>query len=354
MPPSARPPLTLSRALRATALLSLVLLAALALAASTGASAASPWDLLFGGARSGADPEARAVERTILLRVRLPRVLLAAVVGGALTSAGIVFQALLRNPLADPYVLGVSGGAIVGAVSALALGAGGLLAGTPLEGAAVPACAFAGALLALLAVARAATIGGELSVPALLLAGVVFNATSGAFLFFVQSVAAPDRLHEIVFYLMGAVPSLRPSTVGAAAAVAAACVGALLLLARDLNVLSLGDGVARQLGVDIERVRRRAIALGALLTAIAVSVAGPIGFVGLIVPHILRALLGPDHRLLLVAGFLGGGAFLALADAVARRAAAPGEVPVGVVTALLGGPAFLVLLRRARGGHGRV
>ncbi|HLX08709.1 MAG TPA: iron ABC transporter permease [Thermoanaerobaculia bacterium] len=295
---------------------------------------------------------ASTVESVILLRVRLPRVLLAAVLGGALTGAGIAFQALLRNPLADPYVLGVSGGASVGGVLALIFGLGSLQTAAGRFGA--PVFAFAGALAALLLIEWIATVNGRLTVYTILLTGAVFNAFSGAVIYFLQSVASLQELHAIVFYLMGSVPSYGYATVGALAAASILAMVGLFSQARFYNALSLGEEGATQLGIDVERLKRRTFLLGALLTGLAVAFAGLIGFVGLIVPHLLRLALGPDHRLLLPAGFLGGAAFLVVADLLARLLVAPNELPVGVVTALIGGPFFLYLMRRNRGRYGVV
>jgi iron complex transport system permease protein len=282
--------------------------------------------------------------RAVFFDVRLPRVLAAAFLGAALSVAGVVFQALLRNPLADPYVLGVSGGASIGGVLALLLGLGG---GASLMGElAVPAFAFLGALGALVLIEWVATVGGKLTVYTLLLTGAIFNAFASALIYFIQTIASLEQLHAIVFYLMGSVPMLGYRGVGSLAATSVLATLALLSMARDYNALTIGEEGAAQLGVDVERTKRRTFVLGSLLTGVAVSVAGLIGFVGLVVPHLLRLLLGPDHRLLLPAAFLGGGAFLVLADLTARVAVAPSELPVGVVTALVGGPFFLYLLRR--------
>jgi len=321
-----------------------VLTVCLIAGAAVGAGDASLLRLLPGG-----EPPSD-IDRAILLDVRLPRVLLAALLGGALTVAGVVFQALLRNPLADPYVLGVSGGASIGGVLALLLGLGGT-AGV-LGSFAVPALAFAGALGALFLIERIATVGGRLTVYTVLLTGAIFNAFSAALIYFVQTVASLQELHAIVFYLMGRIPSYAPGSLGVLALVIGLVVLGLFSMARSYNALSLGEEGAQQIGVDVERVKRLTFVLGSLLTALAVSVAGLIGFVGLVVPHVLRILLGPDHRLLLPAAFFGGASFLVLADLLSRTIVAPGELPVGVVTALVGGPFFLYLLRASRGWHG--
>ena len=338
-----RRPLTAGRVAGWTLGLAGLLAAVLVVAASLGAGRVSLLDALLGSGLS-------EVDRTILFNVRLPRVLLAALLGGALTVAGVVFQALLRNPLADPYVLGVSGGASIGGVVALLLGLGGTHA--ILGGLGVPLLAFAGALGALLLIEWVATVGGRLTVYTVLLTGAIFNAFSAALIYFIQSIASLQELHAIVFYLMGQIPSYTPGTLGLLAITLGLIVLALAALGRDYNALSLGEEGAMQVGVDVDRLKRRTLLLGSLLTGIAVAVAGMIGFVGLIVPHILRILLGPDHRLLLPAAFFGGAAFLVLADLVARTVVAPGELPVGVVTALIGGPFFLYLLRQSRGRHG--
>jgi iron complex transport system permease protein len=318
-------------------LLTLLLVVAIAVAVSFGASDVQLWQRLFGGAWGPA-------EKAILVGLRLPRVFAAAAIGGLLAVSGVAFQALLRNPLADPYVLGVSGGASLGGVLALLAGASGF---------AIPVAAFAGALATLVAIERIATSGGQLSVFTLLLTGAIFNALSAAIIYFLQSVASREELQSIVFYLMGRVPVLPAGTLALLAVAGLAVTGVFFASGREWNALSTGEEGARQLGVDVERLKRRAFVLGALATALAVAAAGMIGFVGLVVPHLLRLTLGPDHRLLVPASFLGGASFLVLADAASRTFAAPTELPVGVVTALVGGPLFLAVLKRRRGGaHG--
>ena len=279
------------------------------------------------------------VARSILLEVRLPRILLAATLGAALSLAGAIFQALLRNPLADPYVLGVSGGASLGGVLALSLG------GSLLGGLGVGVSAFLGALLALWLIATIATRGGRIDVLTLLLTGAIFNAFSGALIFFVQSVASRREVHEIVFFLMGRLPPLRPAALLGLGLIVLAALALASSWGRAFNALTFGEATAQHLGVSVERLKWVSFVLGALLTGLSVAVAGMIGFVGLVVPHLLRMLFGPDHRLLFPASGLVGGAFLVACDGVARIAMAPAELPVGVVTALVGGPFFLLLLR---------
>ncbi len=314
--------------------LGFLLLATALVALATGA-ARLDLGSLFGAAR---DASARA----ILFDLRLPRVLAAAALGGLLSVAGVGFQAILRNPLADPYVLGVAGGASLGGVAALVAGAPAAL---------VPLAAFAGALAALAAIERLAAAGGRLSIYSLLLTGAIFNAFSGALIYFLQSVASREQLQSIVFYLMGRVPAARGTTLALLGGSGLVVTLAYFASGRAFNALSLGEEGAAQLGVDVERLKRRTFLLGSLATALAVSAAGMIGFVGLVVPHLLRLALGPDHRLLVPTAFLGGAAFLVAADLGARTLVAPGELPVGVVTAILGGPFFLLLLRRKRGAE---
>jgi len=276
---------------------------------------------------------------------RLPRALAAMLVGGSLAVAGTGFQALIRNPLASPYILGVSAGGSLGAVLALAAGAS-----------LVTAPAFAGALLAVLTVYAVARTGGRVPSTTLLLAGVVVNAFFTAGIMLVNLMAAPDDQVRIVRWLVGGLrDDYRMSALLPAAGLALAVPLALFLLSRELNLISLGDVAAERAGVNVKRTRTWIFLLSSLATAVAVSIAGPIGFVGLIVPHVLRLLVGPDHRLLLPATLLGGGAFLAVIDSVGQSAFDQ-PLPAGVVTAFLGGPLFLVLLKRrdqARAGlHG--
>jgi iron complex transport system permease protein len=314
-----------------------LLLTALVVGVSFGSGGVSPADLWAGGLGEQ--------HRAILLQIRIPRVLMAALLGGALSIAGVGFQALLRNPLADPYVLGVSGGASIGGVIALTL----IKLPQPLI---VPLFAFAGALGALILIERIATVGGRMSVFTVLLTGAIFNAFSAAVIYFIQSLASLEELHSIVFHLMGRVREMELAWVGGFALVVLIPAILLTTQARAFNALATGEEGATQLGVDIERLKRRTFVLGALLTGVAVAMAGLIGFVGLVVPHLLRLWFGPDHRLLLPVSFLGGAAFLVLADTLARTITAPNELPVGVVTALVGGPFFLLLLRRRGATHG--
>lgn len=288
---------------------------------------------------------ARTPDHAILFRTRLPRVLLGAVVGGALACAGSSLQALLGNVLADPHLLGVSAGAAVAGALALVAGADPV---SPL----VPLAAFLGALGTVATVFVAARTAGRTSPFAILLVGVVCNALGAAAIMLLNAIASYAQAQGILFWIMGSLTAQSYGLVAVAALYALAGFGALLRQAQNLNLLAAGEEGAVTLGVDVEAVRRGVFLAASLLVGAAVAVSGMINFVGLIVPHLLRLLLGPDLRLLLPASFLGGAVFLIWADTLARTAFAPVELPVGVVTALLGGPFFLVLLRRSlrRGG----
>jgi len=284
--------------------------------------------------------EVEDVTKTILLHVRLPRVLLGFLVGASLAAVGVALQALLRNPLADPYVLGVSSGAALGA----AVGVLGGLGTTFLAETALPLCGFAGGLVALLVVYRMAVSYERLPVHSLLLAGVILNAIFSALIMFITSILEPNRSYGMMAWLMG---TLTAPTYGGLIAVTIYLlvgVGLLVSQTQTLNLLALGEAAARSLGVDTERAKREIFLLSALITGAVVSVSGMIGFIGMVVPHAVRLLLGADHRLLLPASALMGGAFLMGADTLARTLLAPAEVPVGIVTALAGGPFFVYLL----------
>jgi iron complex transport system permease protein len=277
----------------------------------------------------------------ILWQIRLPRVVLAALVGAGLASAGALLQALLHNPLADPYVLGISGGAALGGVLALALGLGSGIAAFS-----VPAFAFAGALAATALLWAIAGAGGRAPAHSLLLTGVVFNAFASSLIVFATSVADLSRVAGVFLWLIGSIRLVEPLQLGGVAALLALGLGVGVYHAHALNLLSQGDEVATHLGVDVARVRGAVLLAASLMIGASVAVSGLIGFVGLIAPHLLRMLAGADHRWLLPASALLGASFLVLADALARTLLAPNELPVGALTALIGGPLFLALLRR--------
>ncbi len=284
-----------------------------------------------------------STDAAIFFGARLTRVLLGAVIGAALAPAGVTFQALLRNPLADPYVLGVSGGAAVAGTAAIVLGGGaGLLGAWTL-----PVWAFGGALGAVVAVWALGRVRGRLVPGVALLAGVVLNALSAALIVAIRLLATPTSAHEALYWLTGTLAPIDGARLGALAAYVALGLGVLLSLAVAMNGLALGDDAAHTVGVDTERARRAMFLAASLLTGAAVAFAGPIGFVGIVVPHVLRGLLGPDHRVLLPASALVGAAFVVAADTAARLLfrVLHTEPTVGVLTALIGAPFFLVVLR---------
>lgn len=287
-----------------------------------------------------------SMDAEILFVIRVPWVLLAASVGACLSTAGAAFQGLLRNPLADPYILGMSGGASLGVV--LAFIVGGPLAAIPLVS--IPACGFAGALAATALVWRLSSVRGHTSHYTMLLAGVVVNAIFGAVIMFVVSMAKPEEVHRTALWLMGILDVFQVSRplIYATAVLSVVGVTFFCTLGKQLNALSLGEDTAHHLGTDVVKTRRLVFFAGSLLVGAATAVAGPIGFVGLLVPHVLRLVVGPDHRVLLVASALGGAIFLLLAGSFARMAfpLTNTQIPVGVVTACIGGPFFLSLLRR--------
>jgi iron complex transport system permease protein len=278
---------------------------------------------------------------TVVLQLRLPRVLLAALAGAGLAVAGAGFQALTRNPLADPAVLGVAGGAAFGAVVGQVLG----LEGTALAALGLSALAFAGALGAAVAVYAIASVGGRLPIQSLLLAGVIIGLFFSAAITLLLSLVDFARLGGILHWLMGSLSPLGYRPVAATAVGAALGIGAIYAQARALNLLALGEEPALQLGVEAERVKRVVFVAASLLTGVVVAHAGPIAFVGLIVPHGVRLVLGSDNRVLIPAAAGAGAVFLVLADTLARTALRPAELPVGVITAFCGAPFFIYLLR---------
>jgi iron complex transport system permease protein len=282
-----------------------------------------------------------ATTRAIILDLRLPRTLLAIIAGGGLAVSGAVFQALLRNPLAEPYILGVSGGAAVGAVGAVVLGVGAVAAW------AVPLAAFLGALLAILLVFRIALrVGRALDTRVLLLAGVVVGAFFNAVIMLLLTFAEAESYRSAIYWMMGNLLNADWRATGLIAAYMLPAAAALIALARPLNLLAMGEETALYLGTPVERVKVAAYVIASLSVAASVALCGIIGFVGLIVPHALRLLWGSNHRLLLPGSFLAGGAFLLIADTAARTIAAPAELPVGIVTAVIGVPLFVMLLSR--------
>ncbi len=279
----------------------------------------------------------------LLLDLRLPRVVLALIVGVALSTAGASFQGVFRNHLAEPYLLGVSAGAGLGATIAIV--------SKPLEVLGVyglPLFAFVGAILAAFLVYRVATFSGHTGGASLLLSGVAVGSTLTAIMSFLM-VAARDDLHTVIVWLMGGLSNATWTKVWITLPVVGLGFVYMMFSSRRLNLLLMGEERARELGVDSQRTRRNLMVAAALTTAAAVAFSGLIGFIGLMVPHIMRLLVGPDHRRLLPASALFGAVLLLLADTLARTAMAPSEIPVGIITTAIGGPFFLYLLRARKG-----
>ncbi len=277
----------------------------------------------------------------IVRGLRLPRAIQAALVGAALSASGATFQALLRNPLADPYILGVSGGAAVGAVLAVVIGVEAASAWT------VPLAAFVGALLAIAVVLRIALmVGRTLDTRILLLAGVVVAAFFNACILLILTFADVESFRSAIFWMMGSLAGASWTRAGILAAYLIPALAILMTLARPLNLFAIGEETAAYLGTRVERTKVLAYGTASLMTAAAVALSGVIGFVGLITPHVVRLVWGSDYRFLIPAATLLGAAFLVLTDTLARTVAAPTELPVGVVTALVGVPFFVWLLRR--------
>jgi len=326
-----------AQALLRFGLLFALLVVTFMLSVAVGAASIPLQDVLsvFGG---GGDETTRA----IVLQLRVPRAALAALVGGCLALSGTIFQALLRNPLAEPYILGISGGSAVGAVLVIMSGLG--LRYPWL----LPIAAFAGALVAMATVLRIAIgLGRTLNTRVLLLAGVVVGAFFNAVILLLLNFAEVDAFRTAIFWMMGNMSGASWQSVAMLGAYMVPAVIILISLARSFNLIAVGEETAFYLGTRVARVRMTAYITTSLLVAASVSVSGVIGFVGLIVPHALRMVWGSDHRMLIPASILAGGTFLLLTDTVARTIVAPAELPTGVVTALAGVPLFVFLLIRS-------
>jgi len=280
---------------------------------------------------------------TIILEIRLPRVILAGLVGAALAIAGATYQGLFRNPLADPYLIGVAQGAALGAVVGFLLPFDwhGMGVGV------IPLLAFIGALVSVAIVYSLARVGKTLPMTTLILAGVALGALWGSIVSYLI-ITSGEKMHGIIFWLMGSFSLSEWSEVKVVLPYVVVGVVIILLYARSLNVMQLDEEQAQQLGIAVEKVKLILLAAATLITAAAVSFVGTIGFVGIITPHAVRLIWGPDHRFLLPLSVLSGAIFLILADLVARTALAPTEIPIGVITAICGAPFFLYLLRRKK------
>ncbi len=334
------------RALALVLLLAGILVGGVVLSAVTGQLPITPTEVAGSLLRAiGIDtawaPTDPIVESTLWV-VRFPRIVMGLAVGAALAVAGAVMQAVFGNPLAEPGVVGVSSGAALGASAAIALGA------SVLGGPGVALFAFLGGLLATLLVYAVARAGGRTEVVTLLLTGIAVNAIAQAGIAFVLFIADTASREQIVFWQLGSLGGSRWDQVALVAAVAAVGIALALVLARRYDLLALGERNARHLGVDVERLRLVSIVLVALLTGAAVAFTGIIAFVGLVVPHLIRMIIGPAHRGLVLASAVGGGALLVVADLMTRTLVAGAELPIGMLTSLVGGPFFFWLLYRQR------
>ncbi len=332
---------TLSRVLKISSLMILFLIVLCVICLSVGSVSISPEKVFhfLSGALTGKFTVS-SEEELILFSVRLPRIIFAGIIGAALSLGGVIFQAILRNPLADPYILGISGGSALGAIIGIVIGAGSFYLGIPL-------LAFMGALATVFLVfVMAGGNRGPLMDNSLLLSGVVINAFFSAAILFFLSIVNSMELHSITFWLMG---DLSNASIREIVIVGVCLLLGFILLyaqARKLNLIVQGENTAQHLGVNVEKTKQWLMIVTSLIISVAVSLAGIIGFVGIMVPHLMRLVFGSDHRLILPVSALFGASFLIVADTIARLVFAPAELPVGVVTALCGAPYFIFLLKR--------
>jgi iron complex transport system permease protein len=283
--------------------------------------------------------KADAMLETIVWRIRLPRVFLATLVGAALSLGGLVFQALLRNPLAEPYILGISSGSGIGAILGILTGM------SPFPG--VSLAAFAGSMATLLLLLFMTSGKTMLKKNILLLSGVMVNAFCGAFIMFLISITQDDRLHNIIFWLMGDLSMADLPQVWLLAAVVVPCTVLIFCLSNTMNLFLMGKELAQTMGVNIKVITAILLVATSIMVSATVAACGPIGFVGLVIPHLLRLIVGPDHRVLVPACLLGGSAYVVLCDILARTLPEQGEMPAGVVTAMIGAPLFIILLKKS-------
>lgn len=282
-------------------------------------------------------------EYSILFDIRFPRILLGFAVGGSLSLAGVILQGIFRNPLVEPYTLGISGGAATGVCLNIVLGLGhslGILS--------LPLCGFLGAIVVITVIYSLSMRKGVLKIQGLLLTGVMISFISSSLVMFIMAVSRAEDLHGIVFWIMGSLEEPNWLLIKSALLISGLGLVSSYIFCLDLNAFSLGEEEALHLGVNVERTKRLLFIIASLLTGLSVSVAGIIGFVGLIIPHFVRMLAGSDHRILLPGSFLAGGAFLIFCDTLARTVISPLELPVGVITGILGGSIFVYVLTKKR------
>lgn len=330
-------PFLLKRILTASTVLTLVLLVVMFLGISIG-STDSDVKAVFLVLLGKGTPD--SILDTIIWQIRLPRVLLAALVGATLSLGGLVFQALLRNPLAEPYILGISGGSAIGAIIGILMGF------SRFPG--VSLTAFSGSMAILVLLLVMSSGQAILKKDTLLLSGVMVNAFCAAIIMFLVSITQDARLHNIIFWLMGDLSLSDIKQVAILAAILLPCFIVLFYCSHAMNLMLLGKEMAQSMGVNIKVMMVLLLVVTSLMVSVTVSHSGLIGFVGLVIPHLLRLLIGPDHRVLVPACVLGGGAFMVFCDLLARVIPKQGEMPAGVITALIGAPLFIFLLKRFR------
>lgn len=327
----------LRRLLVVSLLLLLLLFAAMLLGISMGSSGNGVNEVLqslWGASQTD------SMLNTIIWRIRLPRAILAAFVGATLSLGGLVFQALLRNPLAEPYILGISGGSAIGAIIGILMG----LSRFP----GVSLTAFAGSTASLLLILIMSSGQTILKKDSLLLSGVMVNAFCSAFIMFLISLTQDSRLHNIMFWLMGDLSMAGIEQAWILAAMVLPCFILIFWLSNTMNLLLLGKEMAQTMGVNIKAVTVTLLVTTSFMVSATVSQCGLLGFVGLVIPHLLRLLLGPDHRVLVPSCIFGGGAYMVFCDLLARTLPKQGEMPAGVITAMIGAPLFIFLLKRSR------
>jgi iron complex transport system permease protein len=284
----------------------------------------------------------------IIMKIRLPRIICGALVGAALATAGCVYQGIFRNPMADPYTIGASTGATLGAALVIVLGVGISLLGVNT----LQILAFAGSILTVFLVYNISRVGSRVPVTTLLLTGIAVSLFQTAIVTYLKVIAEETLLHNLTFWIIGSLASTENwNDVWSILPLIVIGIAVSFIFSRDLNILALGEDQAQHLGVDIEKVKRILLVSGALITAASVSISGLIVFVGLVIPHLTRVVMGPDHRILLPTSAIVGASFLMICDAIARVVMGSGEAPVGIITALSGAPFFIYLLRRKRKGY---
>jgi len=334
---TAKTPFIISRLIWVSCLLLVILLAAMILGCSMGSSGGgivSVLQVILGKS----DPN--SMLHTIIWRIRLPRVLLAALVGATLSLGGLVFQALLRNLLAEPYILGISGGSAIGAIIGILLG----LSRFP----GVSLTAFLGSIATLVLILVMTSGQTVLKKESLLLSGVMVNAFCSSVIMFLVSLTQDSRLHNIIFWLMGDLSTADIRQVGLLAGMLLPCFILIFRHSHAMNLLLMGKEMAQSTGINIKVVTITLLVTSSFMVSATVSYCGLIGFVGLVMPHLLRLIFGPDHRLLVPACILGGGSYLVICDLLARTLPEQGEMPAGVITALIGAPLFILLLKRSK------